>query len=67
MAFITPLRRSRAAFATILGGDGEAVREAKDMQPVLRRARESGQGALIDVWVAPAVYAPGTMHQAMYN
>jgi thiamine pyrophosphate-dependent acetolactate synthase large subunit-like protein len=51
MAFITPLRRSRTGFANMLGGYGEAVREAKDIQPVLRRARESGQGALIHVWV----------------
>jgi hypothetical protein len=67
MELITPLRRSRTAFATMLGGSGEAVREAKDIQPALCPGRESGQGALIDVWVAPAVCAPGTMHQAMYN
>ena len=51
----------------MLGSDGEAVREAKDIQPALRRARESGQGALIDVWVDPAVFSPGTMRRTMYK
>jgi thiamine pyrophosphate-dependent acetolactate synthase large subunit-like protein len=51
MECITPLLRPRTGFANMLSGDGEAVREAKDMQSVLRRARESGQGALIHVWV----------------
>jgi hypothetical protein len=45
----------------MLGGDGEAVREAKDMQPVLRRAQESGTCALIHVWVDPEVCSPGIM------
>jgi thiamine pyrophosphate-dependent acetolactate synthase large subunit-like protein len=67
MAFITPLRRSRTAFATILGGYGAAVREAKDIQPALCRGRESGKCGLIDVWVAPEVFSPGTMDQTMYN
>jgi thiamine pyrophosphate-dependent acetolactate synthase large subunit-like protein len=61
MACIAPLRRSPTAFPNMLGGDGEAVREAKDMQPVLRRAQESGTCALIHVWVDPEVCSPGIM------
>jgi hypothetical protein len=38
MECITPLRRSRTAFAKMLGGYGEEVREDKDIQPALRRA-----------------------------
>jgi hypothetical protein len=45
----------------MLGGYGEAVREAKDMQPAPCRTRESGTCALIDVWVDPAVCSPGIM------
>jgi acetolactate synthase I/II/III large subunit len=65
MECITPLRRSRTAFATMLGGDGEAVREAKDIQPALCRGRESGKCALIDVWVDPEMLSPGTMHRTI--
>jgi acetolactate synthase-1/2/3 large subunit len=65
MEFITPLRGSRTGFAKMRGGYGEEVREAKDIQPALRRARELGKCALINVWVGPAVFPPGTMHQMM--
>jgi acetolactate synthase I/II/III large subunit len=54
-------------FAKMLGGYGEEVREAKNIGPALRRARESGKCALINVWVDPDVYAPGTMNQTMYK
>jgi len=54
-------------FAAMFGGYGEAVREAKDIGPALRRARESGKCALINVWIDPEVYAPGTMNQTMYK
>jgi acetolactate synthase-1/2/3 large subunit len=54
-------------FAKMLGGYGEEVREAKDIGPALRRARESGKCALINVWIDPEVYAPGTMNQTMYK
>ena len=40
-------------FAKMLGGYGEEVREAKDIGPALRRARESGKCALINVWIDP--------------
>jgi acetolactate synthase-1/2/3 large subunit len=67
MEFITPLHQSRTAFAKMLGGYGEEVREAKDIQPALRRARASGQCALINVWVDAEVFSPGTTHQTMYQ
>ena len=54
-------------FAKILGGHGEEVRDPKDIGPALRRARESGLPSLINVWVDPDAYAPGTMNQTMYK
>ena len=54
-------------FAEMLGGYGEEVREAADIAPALRRARESGLPSLINVWVDPDAYAPGTMNQTMYK
>jgi acetolactate synthase-1/2/3 large subunit len=54
-------------FAKMLGGHGEDIREPDQIQPALRRARESGKCALINVWVDPEVFSPGTMHQTMYK
>jgi acetolactate synthase-1/2/3 large subunit len=54
-------------FAQMLGGYGEEVRDPADIGPALRRARESGKPSLINVWVDPDVYAPGTMNQTMYK
>jgi len=54
-------------FAKMLGGYGEEVREPKDIQPALRRARASGKCSLINVWVDPEVFSPGTMRQTMYK
>lgn len=54
-------------FAQMLGGYGEEVREPSEIGPALRRARESGKPSLINVWVDPEVYAPGTMNQTMYK
>jgi acetolactate synthase I/II/III large subunit len=54
-------------FAKMLGGYGEEVREARYIAPALRRARESGKCTLINVWIDPDVYAPGTMNQTMYK
>jgi acetolactate synthase-1/2/3 large subunit len=54
-------------FARMLGGYGEEVRDPKDIAPALQRARESGKPSLINVWVDPEVYAPGTMNQTMYK
>jgi acetolactate synthase-1/2/3 large subunit len=54
-------------FAEMLGGYGEEVREPGQIRPALERARESGKAALINVWVDPNAYAPGTMNQTMYK
>jgi acetolactate synthase-1/2/3 large subunit len=54
-------------FATMLGGYGEAVRDPQDIQPALQRARASGKPSLINVWIDPEAYAPGTMNQTMYR
>jgi acetolactate synthase I/II/III large subunit len=54
-------------FATMLGGYGEEVRAPHGIQPALQRARESGKPSLINVWIDPEAYAPGTMNQTMYK
>jgi len=54
-------------FAKMLGGYGEQVRDPRDIAPALRRARESGKPSLINVWIDPDAYAPGTMNQTMYK
>jgi acetolactate synthase-1/2/3 large subunit len=58
-------------FAQMLGGYGEEVREPGQIAPALRRARESvrktRKSAVINIWVDPSVYAPGTMAQTMYK
>ncbi|MET9274958.1 thiamine pyrophosphate-binding protein [Kribbella sp. NPDC003557] len=54
-------------FARMLGGYGEEVRDPADIGPALLRARESGLPSLINVWVDPDAYAPGTMNQTMYK
>jgi acetolactate synthase-1/2/3 large subunit len=57
-------------FAQMLGGYGEEVYEASQIRPALDRAREAAAGgkpALINVWVDPDAYAPGTMNQTMYK
>jgi acetolactate synthase-1/2/3 large subunit len=54
-------------FARMLGGYGEEVRDPKDIAPAMQRARESGLPSLINVWVDPDAYAPGTMNQTMYK
>lgn len=58
-------------FAEMLGGHGEEVRDPSEIGPALRRARESvrrdGRSAVINVWVDPNEYAPGTKAQTMYK
>ncbi|MBP2478758.1 acetolactate synthase-1/2/3 large subunit [Crossiella equi] len=54
-------------FAKMLGGYGEEVRDPADIRPALERARSSGLPSLVNVWVDPDVYAPGTMNQTMYK
>ena len=58
-------------FGEMLGGYGEEVRDPAQIAPALLRARESvqktGRSAVINIWVDPKVYAPGTMAQTMYK
>ncbi len=58
-------------FANMLGGYGEEVREPNEIGPALRRAREAvlrdGRCAVINIWVDPDQYAPGTKAQTMYK
>ena len=58
------------AFAEMLGGYGEGVREPGEIRPALERAREavkSGKSAVVNIWVDPNEYAPGTKAQTMYK
>jgi acetolactate synthase-1/2/3 large subunit len=54
-------------FADMLGIYGEAVREPNQIRPALERARNSGSCAIINVWLDPDAYAPGTENQTMYK
>ncbi len=58
-------------FAEMLGGYGEEVRDPALIAPALRRARESvarsKRSAVINIWVDPREYAPGTKNQTMYK
>ncbi len=58
-------------FAEMLGGYGEEVRDPNEIAPALRRGRESiaktGKSAVINIWVDPREYAPGTKAQTMYK
>ena len=58
-------------FGEMLGGYGEEVTEAAKIAPALQRAREevknTGKSAVINIWVDPNEYAPGTKAQTMYK
>jgi acetolactate synthase-1/2/3 large subunit len=58
-------------FAEMLGGYGEEVTEPGAIGPALRRARDEvlarGRSAVINIWVDPNEYAPGTKAQTMYK
>ena len=58
-------------FGEMLGGHGEEVRDPDELQPALRRAREAiaktGKCAVVNVWIDPNEYAPGTKAQTMYK
>ena len=60
-----------SGFAKMLGGYGAEIREPQEIQPALQKARESvkstGKSAVINVWVNPDEYAPGTKAQTMYK
>jgi acetolactate synthase I/II/III large subunit len=58
-------------FAEMLGGHGEEVRDPAEIAPALRRGREAiartGRSAVVNIWVDPREYAPGTKNQTMYK
>ena len=58
-------------FAEMIGGYGEEVDSAIQIRPALERAREAiaktGKCAVVNVWVDPNEYAPGTKAQTMYK
>ncbi len=54
-------------YAKMLGGYGEEVREPSQLRGAFERARESGKPSLINVWIDPDAFAPGTMNQTMYK
>ena len=58
-------------FAEMLGGFGAEVREPENIRLTLEEARESikstGKSAVVNVWVNPDEYAPGTKAQTMYK
>lgn len=54
-------------FADMLGIYGEAVRRPSELGPALKRAREAGTCAILNVWLDPDAYAPGTQNQTMYK
>jgi acetolactate synthase-1/2/3 large subunit len=58
-------------FGEMLGGRGEEVRDPSEIGPALRRARDAvnrtGRSAVVNIWVDPREYAPGTKAQTMYK
>ena len=58
-------------FAEMLGGYGEEVRDPAMIAGALRRGREAvaktRKSAVINIWVDPREYAPGTKAQTMYK
>jgi acetolactate synthase I/II/III large subunit len=54
-------------FADVLGIYGEAVRDPEEIAPALERARAAGTCAILNVWLDPDAYAPGTQNQTMYK
>ncbi|WP_233806301.1 thiamine pyrophosphate-binding protein [Paraburkholderia sp. HP33-1] len=58
-------------FAEMLGGYGEEVRDPAQIASALQRAREAihrtGRSAVVNIWVDPREYAPGTKNQTMYK
>ncbi len=54
-------------FADVLGIYGEAVRDPEALGPALERARSAGTCAILNVWLDPDAYAPGTKNQTMYK
>jgi acetolactate synthase-1/2/3 large subunit len=60
-----------SVFPQMWGGWGVEVHEASKIAPALAKAREqvakTGKSAVINIWVDPNEYAPGTKNQTMYK
>jgi acetolactate synthase I/II/III large subunit len=60
-----------STFAHMLGGYGEEVHDPHEIAPALHRARaaiaKTSKSAVINIWVDPNEYAPGTKNQTMYK
>ena len=60
-----------SVFPQMWGGWGVEVHAASEIAPALRKAREmvakTGKSAVINIWVDPNEYAPGTKNQTMYK
>lgn len=58
-------------FARMWGAHGEEVRDPAEIAPALLRARDAvartGRSAIVNIWVDPNEYAPGTKNQTMYK
>jgi acetolactate synthase-1/2/3 large subunit len=58
-------------FAEMLGGYGEEVRDPAQIAGALQRGREAvhrlKRCAVVNIWVDPREYAPGTKNQTMYK
>src|SRR5258706_2768253 len=58
-------------FSEMFGGYGEEVLNPAQIAPALERARESvhklRRSAVVNIWVDPREYAPGTKNQTMYK
>ncbi len=58
-------------FPQMWGGWGVEVHAASEIAPALRKAREmvakNGKSAVVNIWVDPNEYAPGTKNQTMYK
>jgi acetolactate synthase-1/2/3 large subunit len=58
-------------FTEMLGGHGEEVRDPAQNAGALQRAREAihrtGRSAVVNVWVDPREYVPGTKNQTVYK
>ena len=60
-----------SVFPQMWGGWGVEVHAASEIAPALRKAREmvakTGKSAVVNIWVDPNEYAPGTRNQTMYK
>ena len=63
--------RPFSKFAEMLGDHGEEVREPAQIAGALHSAREAihrtGRSAVLNIWVDPREYAPGTKNQTMHK